>query len=416
MAESHILLLPREDYFKWVKATQKYVLAFGVNITPDPPKAGSKENVTLVVAPNGYPNEGDIVRWMQTNFPNTHLDAIIVDSPGELTRVLNDRVVKKQRYGSISAAPRTGDTAPVTYSGDRLYLFWPTDYPTVSQAFGANPEIYGKYGLPGHEGLDIRAPLNTNVYACADGKVYFIETDPSVHVYGKHIRICHDNGYRTVYGHLAEVKVRKGQQVKAKELIAKADSTGNSTGHHLHLTLKKEGATERGETHFRNDIIDPTPFLVYPHQEAAAMEALNVSSTSSLSPYPWVNPCLVGLNIREDGSMQEVDFTVMRTAQLEAVKVDDNTTSETITRLRQLFPNIFIMARISGPLKQTKVTPEAWVSNMTPEFGRLFALGIRYFEIHQSPNLQMYGLNTSWFSGGGFARWWMDVVGYLKDH
>ena len=73
MAESHILLLPREDYFKWVKETQKYVLAFGVNITPDPPKAGSKENVTLVVAPNGYPNEGDIVRWMQTNFPNTSL-------------------------------------------------------------------------------------------------------------------------------------------------------------------------------------------------------------------------------------------------------------------------------------------------------------------------------------------------------
>jgi hypothetical protein len=52
---------------------------------------------------------------------------------------------------------------------------------------------------------------------------------------------------------------------------------------------------------------------------------------------------------------------------------------------------------------------------MTLEFGRLFTLGIRYFEIHQSPNLQMYGLNTSWFSGGGFARWWMDVVGYLKD-
>ncbi len=414
MQENHILLLPRKDYFSWVKATQRYVLTYGVNITPDPPKAGSKDNVTVAVVPDGYPNEGDIVAWLRAHFPNTRIDAISSNTPDELMIVLNNRVVQKQRYGVLS-------TTPLTIISNRIYLFWPTDYPTITQAFGAHPEIYGKFDLPGHEGLDFRAPMNTNVYACADGEVFKVENDPDIHPYGKHIRIRHPNGYRTVYAHLTECRVSVGQYVKTKQIIGKADSTGNTSGSHLHLTLKRDGATERGETNFRGDIIDPTPFMVYPHQEEEVMNALKlvVSTTPTAedlrSQFPWTQPCLVGLNAHEDGKMQEEDFLVVKTAQLEAIKIRETTPTDDITQLRKIIPNIFIMARISYDLGQMKVTPQEWVGRMSSEISRLYQLGIHYFEIHQSPNLQMFGWNYSWHSGFDFSRWWMDVVGLLRD-
>lgn len=414
MAESHILLLPKANYFKWVKATQNYVLVYGVNITPDPPRAGKKQNITVAVVPNGFPEQGDIVQWLNTHFPNIKIDSINVNTPEELQAQLQNRINTKQRYGSqiVSGATSTTTTTTVVPSlpGDKLYLFWPSDYSTISQGFGANPEIYGKWGLPGHEGLDIRAPMNTNVYACADGEVFKVENNPDLHPYGKHIRIRHTNGYRTVYAHLIEVLVSEGQNVKAKQLIGKADSTGNSTGSHLHLTLKKDGATSRGETNYKGDVIDPTPYMVYPHQEA---ELLAGASQPQIS-YPWTQPCLVGLNVRDDGTMHDIDYEVVKAARLEAVKIQENSGTEIVAKLRIANPKIFIMARIAYDLGRVNVSPQEWVTKMKSQIDRLYNLDIRYFEIHQSPNLSAHGWNYSWHSGGGFARWWLDIVSQLR--
>jgi hypothetical protein len=414
MAESHILLVPKVNYFKWVRAAQKYALSFGIMITPEPEKAGKHDAVTVVVPGNGYPEEGDILLWMKTRYPQTTIDALLVEDSTELKNVLDQRVDTNSRFGGET---KTGshDLLP-KYPPDRLYLFWPTDYATISQRFGANPEIYGKWGLPGHEGVDIRAPMNSKVYACADGEVFFVEHDPGAHAYGKQVRIDHGNGYKTVYGHLAAVSVSVGQQVKAKELIGRADSTGNSTGSHLHLTLKKIGATERGETNFRGDIIDPTPFLVYPHQEEEVFAALGLSLPMIEQPsYPWAQPCLVGVNGRLDGTMQEVDFSIMKAAKLEAVKLPQHTPGSTVTKLRQMFPELFIMARVHHHPKDQSITAEGWLSEMRSEVSRLYDLGIRYFEIQQSPNLSVYGWNHSWRSGYEFSVWWLQVLADLRE-
>jgi murein DD-endopeptidase MepM/ murein hydrolase activator NlpD len=141
-------------------------------------------------------------------------------------------------------------------------LSWPTEHQTITQGFGLNPQWYSKFNLPGHEGLDIRAPMHSKIFACADGEVYAIDTTGN-HPYGIHIRIKHDNGYKTIYAHLETVLVELGQKVTRKQYIGIADSTGNSSGSHLHLTLKKDGATLRGETNYPNDIIDPTPYMLY---------------------------------------------------------------------------------------------------------------------------------------------------------
>jgi murein DD-endopeptidase MepM/ murein hydrolase activator NlpD len=144
---------------------------------------------------------------------------------------------------------------------NEFYLSWPTDYKVITQGWNLHPEWYNKYGLPGHEGVDIQAPMNSNIYACAPGRVSQVITSQS-HAYGNHIRIKHEKGYETIYAHLQSMAVTPNQVVSRKQLIGKADSTGNSTGSHLHLTLKRQGATANGETNFPNDIINPVPLLV----------------------------------------------------------------------------------------------------------------------------------------------------------
>jgi hypothetical protein len=157
-----------------------------------------------------------------------------------------------------------------------IRLHWPTEFGTITQRFLDRPGYYSqftywgvdgqRYHLPGHEGIDIEAPLGSKVLACADGVVSSIRldgnTNPQTMPYGNQVRIRHAGGYETIYAHLQQVLVQRDRPVRAGDVIGLADNTGNSSGSHLHLTLKKKGATLANETIFMNDIIDPTPFLV----------------------------------------------------------------------------------------------------------------------------------------------------------
>jgi hypothetical protein len=156
-----------------------------------------------------------------------------------------------------------------------IRLRWPTEYGTVTQRFLDRPGYYSQFSywgvdgerhqLPGHEGIDLEAPLATRIFACADGVVSSVRLDgnanPMTMPYGNQVRIRHEDGYETIYAHLKEVHVHREDTVSAGDLIGRAGDTGNASASHLHLTLKKQGATLAGETIFMNDIIDPTPFL-----------------------------------------------------------------------------------------------------------------------------------------------------------
>ena len=91
-----------------------------------------------------------------------------------------------------------------------------------------------------HRGLDIAAPAGTPIYSVQDGTVI-----GAVHghaSYGNYILIADDKGRETRYAHCSVLTATEGQKVKAGDKIAEVGSTGNSTGNHLHIEIKENGA------------------------------------------------------------------------------------------------------------------------------------------------------------------------------
>lgn len=136
---------------------------------------------------------------------------------------------------------------------------WPTEYRTITQYFGANPDAYAPFGLPGHDGVDIKAPRGSKIFAVAPGLVERVQATEGDSAYGIHVRVAHADGYETIYGHLGQTLVREGNRVQAGTLLGLAGSSGNSSGPHLHLGLKRYGQSS-GNWPF--NLTDPMPFLL----------------------------------------------------------------------------------------------------------------------------------------------------------
>ena len=89
-----------------------------------------------------------------------------------------------------------------------------------------------------HAGIDIDANYGQAVVATADGVV--TKAAWKNH-YGRTVVIKHEDGYKTLYGHLSKITVKEGDKVKVGDVIGKAGSTGRSTGVHLHYEVVKNG-------------------------------------------------------------------------------------------------------------------------------------------------------------------------------
>lgn len=90
-----------------------------------------------------------------------------------------------------------------------------------------------------HAGLDISAPVGSEVEATADGIVLGAERDSG---YGKSVLIDHGYGLTTRYGHMSRIYVVIGQEVKRGQIIGAVGSTGRSTGPHLHYEVRVHDA------------------------------------------------------------------------------------------------------------------------------------------------------------------------------
>lgn len=97
-----------------------------------------------------------------------------------------------------------------------------------------------------HAGVDLAAPVGTNIVATADGVVVAAGRESG---YGNVVRVRHDFGFETVYAHLSKIRVTVGQQVSRGVQIGDMGSTGRSTGSHLHYEVRVNGAPQNPMTY-----------------------------------------------------------------------------------------------------------------------------------------------------------------------
>ena len=140
------------------------------------------------------------------------------------------RELKKETELKYTPPPKKGKWSKPTLIG------------TITSLFGLRSQP--KEGAStNHKGIDIGMPMNTPVYAPANGKVLYtlIEggTIGAKKGYGKFVVLDHGNGITSWYGHLQDWVVTKGQTVSAGQLIAHSGNTGNSTGSHLHFGVQE---------------------------------------------------------------------------------------------------------------------------------------------------------------------------------
>lgn len=116
----------------------------------------------------------------------------------------------------------------------------------VTSGFGGRADPFGG-GSQFHKGIDFQASIGDPVLAVADGVISFAGDRSG---YGSTVEIDHGNGYVTRYAHNSRLSRQVGDLVRAGQEIAKAGSSGRSTGAHVHFELWQDGV-----------VVNPRKFL-----------------------------------------------------------------------------------------------------------------------------------------------------------
>jgi Peptidase family M23 len=115
-------------------------------------------------------------------------------------------------------------------------------------------QLTGKFGelspvrnMQPHSGIDLAMPEGTTLRSVADGVVDRVFDGTGL--IGKGLSIKFPDGTRAIYGHMNSVKPSVGDYISAGDIVGLSGNTGNSTGAHLHFSLKNADGS----------LIDPTP-------------------------------------------------------------------------------------------------------------------------------------------------------------
>lgn len=161
----------------------------------------------------------------------------------------------------------------------------------LTQKFGENPQIYSRWGYPGHNGIDLAADLGTVVKASEGGTVEKIgfEFDG----YGNYVKLKHNSPirgiYYTLYAHLSSVATSNGSTVSKGQVIGYIGSTGFSSGPHLHFELQLPWSYNLAY----KTRVDPLPYM-------EGMSVSPLTTTTFVQEGTAVVKATRGLNLRTE--------------------------------------------------------------------------------------------------------------------
>jgi murein DD-endopeptidase MepM/ murein hydrolase activator NlpD len=167
-------------------------------------------------------------------------DAVAYAEPGKSSQT-KEAMIDKAPTGNLESGaeaakvPLTGAKADA--AGVEPEFRWP-----------ARGRIIQGFKAGGNDGINISVPAGTSVRAAEAGVVVY--SGDGLKGYGNLVLIKHPNGFVTAYGNNGELDVKRGDQVKRGQVIAKSGDTGNVNAPQLHFELRK-GSTP----------VDPTNYL-----------------------------------------------------------------------------------------------------------------------------------------------------------
>ncbi|MEU4838882.1 M23 family metallopeptidase [Nocardia testacea] len=159
-------------------------------------------------------------------------------APAEKPAVSHDPAAWDPHQAAVDHQP-----VPVSFP-----FFEPPRPTTVQPADGVVSSGFGARWGTNHNGIDFAANMGSPIRSVTDGVV--IEAGPATG-FGLWVRVQQDDGSVGVYGHMQDILVSVGQQVRAGDVIATVGSRGQSTGPHLHYEVHQPGIGP----------VDPLPYL-----------------------------------------------------------------------------------------------------------------------------------------------------------
>lgn len=142
-----------------------------------------------------------------------------------------------------------------------------------------------------HNGIDLALPEGSPLYSIGKGVVEQVVNYGDANI-GQGVIVKLDNGLRTIYGHISEAKVTPGDHIETGQLVALSGNTGNSTGAHLHFSVK-EGILAIDPTQYVGDAVQKSAwylpdFIEKPYNNLS--NSLNEFNHTVDKISYWINP------------------------------------------------------------------------------------------------------------------------------
>ncbi len=178
---------------------------------------------------------------------------LVADQLSDIEELIGLKETKKT-HTELSLVDRVGSISlgsqKVAYMFENLPSGWPLKGTRITSRYGfrVHPTLNRREF---HRGLDLRARMNTPIYATASGVIEYAGYHKRSG-YGNLIILDHAFGFKTMYGHLNKVARKPGDFVKKGDLIGYTGTTGMSNGPHLHYEIR-----------YIQRVLDPTQFVTW---------------------------------------------------------------------------------------------------------------------------------------------------------